>query len=224
MVESQPSFTLKLNATHSQMDMRLQEIRFDTSKTIRQVKEQLERKFGTDAGGMKLELRDTKEQPVAEMSDDLQTLAHYQPQNHYTIHVVDESGSTAMNEWEDVSKVEKYEISDENYAKRGGNIRDFKKKMMAANPNFMNAAGESSYTDFMKEEAALISVGQRCQLNVGERRGEVKFVGKCQGLGAGYWVGAQLDEPTGDSNGTVKGKQLFDCQDKFAAFVRPNEL
>ena len=62
MVEqSQPSFTLKLNATHSHMDMRLQEIRFDTGKTIRQVKEQLERKFGTSADGMKLELRDTKD-------------------------------------------------------------------------------------------------------------------------------------------------------------------
>ena len=162
MVEqSQPSFTLKLNATHSHMDMRLQEIRFDTGKTIRQVKEQLERKFGTAADGMKLELRDTKDQPVVEMADDLQTLAHYQPQNNYTIHVIDESGSTAMGEFEDVSKVEKYKISDENYAKRGGNFRDFKKKMMAANPNFMNAHGESSYTDFMKEEAEQITVGQR---------------------------------------------------------------
>ena len=129
-----------------------------------------------------------------------------------------------MGEFEDVSKVEKYKISDENYAKRGGNFRDFKKKMMAANPNFMNAGGESTYTDFMKEEAEAITVGERCQLNVGNRRGEVKYVGKCQGLGAGYWVGVQLDEPTGDSNGTVKGKQLFDCQDKFGAFVRPNEL
>ena len=59
------------------MEMRLQEIRFDTGKTIRQVKEQLERKFGTSADGMKLELRDTGDQPVAEMSDDTQTLAAY---------------------------------------------------------------------------------------------------------------------------------------------------
>ena len=60
-MESQPSFTLKLNATHSHMETRLQEIRFDTGKTIRAVKEQLERKFGTAADGMKLELKDTKE-------------------------------------------------------------------------------------------------------------------------------------------------------------------
>ena len=52
----------------------------------------------------------------------------------------------------------------------------------------------------------------------------MKYVGKCQGLGAGYWVGVQLDEPTGDTNGTVKGKQFFECPDKFGAFVRPNEV
>ena len=161
------------------MDMRLQEIRFDTGKTIREIKEQLERKFGTAADGMKLELRDTKDQNVAEMTDDLQTLAHYNPQNNYTIHVIDESGSTAMNQFEDVSAVEKYKISDEAYNKRGNNFRDFKKKMMEKNPNFMNAHGESSYTDFMKEEAEKIEVGQRCELNVGNRRGEVKYVGKC---------------------------------------------
>ena len=34
----------------------------------------------------------------------------------------------------------------------------------------------------------------------------------------------QLDEPTGDTNGTVKGKTFFECADKFGAFVRPNEL
>ena len=61
--------------------------------------------------------------------------------------------------------------------------------MLAKNPNFMNAQGDSAYNDFMKDEAALITVGQRCQVNAGERRGVVKYVGKVKGLGAGYWVG-----------------------------------
>ena len=33
-----------------------------------------------------------------------------------------------------------------------------------------------------------------------------------------------LDEPTGDSNGTYKGKKYFEAMDKCGAFVRPNEL
>ena len=48
----------------------------------------------------------------------------------------------------------------------------------AGNSNFVKKDGESIYEDFMKEEAEEVKVGQRCELNVGERRGEVKYVGK----------------------------------------------
>ena len=58
MVES---YTIKLNATHSHMQMRLAEIRFDLTMSIMQVKELLERKFGTSSDCMNLELRDTAE-------------------------------------------------------------------------------------------------------------------------------------------------------------------
>jgi len=41
------------------------------------------------------------------------------------------------NEFDDVSKVEKYKISEENYSQRDDTFRNFKKKMQAVNPNFM---------------------------------------------------------------------------------------
>ena len=34
----------------------------------------------------------------------------------------------------------------------------------------------------------------------------------------------KLDEPLGDSDGTVEGKQFVECGNKYAAFVRPNEF
>lgn len=80
------------------------------------------------------------------------------------------------------------------------------------------------YEDFMKEEAEPIQVDSRCQLNVGERRGLVKFNGKVAGMGAGYWIGVLLDEPTGESNGTFKNKLIFEAGDKCATFVRPTDL
>ena len=86
----------------------------------------------------------------------------------------------------------------------------------------MKPSGESAYSDFQKEEAEKIQVGSRCEVKIGQRRGEVKYVGKVVGLGAGYWLGICLDEPTGDSDGKVAGKQIFMCPGpKFGIFVRP---
>ena len=33
-----------------------------------------------------------------------------------------------------------------------------------------------------------LAVGQRCQVNPGERRGEIKFIGEVPQLKGGYWV------------------------------------
>jgi len=51
-----------------------------------------------------------------------------------------------------------------------------------------------------------VTIGQRCEIIIGSRRGEVKFIGLIPELAPGYWIGVQLDEPTGDSDGKVKGR------------------
>jgi tubulin-folding cofactor B len=52
----------------------------------------------------------------------------------------------------------------------------------------------------------------------------VKYVGKLVDLGLGYFVGVRLDEPYGSGNGVIKGVKYFEAEDKYATFVRPNEL
>jgi hypothetical protein len=47
----------------------------------------LERKFGSNADSMTLELRDIAENFICSMGNDAETLAHYGPQEGYTIHV-----------------------------------------------------------------------------------------------------------------------------------------
>ena len=49
-----------------------------------------------------------------------------------------------------------------------------------------------------------------------------RYVGKCEGLPHGYWVGVQYDEPVGRNNGTVKGRAYFECEDSYGGMVRPN--
>ena len=58
-------------------------------------------------------------------------------------------------------------------------------------------------------------------------RGEVKYVGKIVGFSRGYWVGVQLDEPTGSNDGTAKGRKYFECTQpgrNFGTFLRPTEI
>ena len=50
------------------------------------------------------------------------------------------------------------------------------------------------------------------------------YTGKVAGLEVGYWVGVKLDEPTGDSDGKVRGKTIFECNPNFGKFVRPLDL
>ena len=49
-------------------------------------------------------------------------------------------------------------------------------------------------------------------------------MGKVPGLGAGYWVGVVLDDPSGECDGSVGGTQYFECPDLFGSFVRPKDV
>jgi tubulin-specific chaperone B len=44
-------------------------------------------------------------------------------------------------------------------------------------------------------------VGDRCEVEPGAKRGTVKFVGRAEALGRGFWVGVQYDEPLGKHDG-----------------------
>ena len=51
-----------------------------------------------------------------------------------------------------------------------------------------------------------------------------RFVGRCEGLPKGFWVGVQFDEPVGKNNGTVKGQKFFDCPPGYGGFQRPDTV
>ena len=51
--------------------------------------------------------------------------------------MVDSNPSPMFSEFEDLSKVEKYEISEEQYSKRDDTFRKFKEEMQKKDPNFM---------------------------------------------------------------------------------------
>ena len=215
--------TLKINATHSHTKLILQELRFNDQQLLAEVKNTLSKKFGTIPEYMKLKLikNDGVERPFSQYDDD-KKLADLGIEDFDTIHVTDlnPNGELVQNNIDDLSSVKKYEISEEDYLKRPGNIREFRKKLMK-NPEYKKKVKESQGPTY-EEEAKLIKVGQRCIIGDGTRRGEVKYVGKCKELGNGFFIGIKLDEPLGDNNGTIKGVKYFEAENNFGIMVRPN--
>jgi hypothetical protein len=116
-------------------------------------------------------------------------------------------------------------MSEEDYDQREKSYRNFKREKLAADPTWRppHLAGKESAEDFVDPACvSAFSVGLRCAVAPGERRGEIKFVGAVEGLGAGFWVGVQLDEPLGRNDGSYKGVRYFDAPNTFGSFVRPS--
>ena len=207
--------------------------------TILRVKEKLMTHVGSNVSTMTLQLKDWDGTLVAHMDDDTKMLGYYSPEDGWTIHIVDtDVNSASAGGWlEDVSKVKKYEMSDEDYEKREGSYRAWKQAQIAKDPTWClekhmaEKRGEVwvpkaviEDDEHMADEAKAIEVGARCEVNPGGKRGEVKYVGKVEGLPKGRWIGVQFDEPVGKNDGTAKGKKYFECPDGYGSFQRPNNV
>ena len=86
-------------------------------------------------------------------------------------------------------------MSDEDYDKRAGTLRAFKREQLAKDPTFKffpkKAADddEDGKRDVDSHECiAGITVGSRCEVQPGGRRGTVAYVGYVPQIAPGYWV------------------------------------
>jgi hypothetical protein len=135
-----------------------------------------------------------------------------------------------------VSRIQKYQMTEEDYDKREKTYRAWKKAQLAKDPNWKPAHLRGpgggggggggpppvDYTDASCVEG--FAAGQRCSVAPGDRRGEVAFVGAVEGLAAGFWIGVRLDEPLGKGKGAVDGKVYFEAEEKCGTFVRPERV
>ncbi|KAL4183343.1 hypothetical protein AMTRI_Chr11g97710 [Amborella trichopoda] len=164
--------TVVLHVTHSNLKSFSTDMRFPLQTTVEAAKERLWKKCGTSVDSMCLELYDVNGIKVCDLTDNMRPLGVFSPQDGYRMHVIDlDPSSVTAGGWlEDTSLVEKYSISEDAYDKLGGTFRKFKEKLASEKPS------------------ANI-VGDRCEVEPGEKRGVVKFVGKAGTLAPGFWVG-----------------------------------
>ncbi|KAL9329887.1 hypothetical protein ACSQ67_004890 [Phaseolus vulgaris] len=225
-----------LRVTHSNMKTFNSDIRFSLQLSVEGVKDKLWKKCGTSVNSMHLELYDdARNDKIADLSDNSKPLGFYSPLDGFRLHVVDlDPTSISSGGWlEDTSLVEKYQISEEAYNKRQGillgmfyftvtdTFRKYKEKITSQVP----ATVEAKIPDTSMEDlCANIKVGSRCEVEPGAKRGVVKFVGRAESLGPGFWVGVQYDEPLGKHDGMVKGVRYFECPPSQGGIVRPEKV
>ncbi|KAL6185713.1 hypothetical protein ACLB2K_041840 [Fragaria x ananassa] len=212
-----------LRVTHSNLKTFSAEIRFSLQSTVEAVKDKLWRKCGTSVNSMSLHLYDDANTKLADLANDSRPLGFYSPLDGFRLHIIDlDPSSVTSGGWlEDTSLVEKYTISQEAYEKRDGTFKKFKDKL--ASPN--TSAPDNKIPDnYMEDLCANIKVGDRCQVEPGDKRGVVKFVGRAESLAPGFWVGVQYDEPLGKHDGMVKGSRYFNCPPLHGAVVRPDKV
>lgn len=220
---------VRVTLTHSVRPNVVPEKRYGLAQSIESIKENTTSHFGTPATQVRLELYDDRGVKVeSDMKDD-KMLGYYQCRDGFRIHVVDLApAETAAVNYDDVSQVEKFELSEEEWLKRSDNMRAFKERMKAQQRAQMEADGVAPPAeldaDSYREAAEAIKVGDRCCCQPGDRLGTVAYVGRVAPLKPGFWVGVRFDEPVGKSDGSVKGVRVFECEKLYGGFLRPDQV
>lgn len=120
--------------------------------------------------------------------------------------------------------VEKFEMSDADYAARTDTVRAFKQahglgRFGAASAS---ASASTSSTSPAPRLDPSLQVGHRCMVQTSERerRGTIAFIGPTA-FAPGVWVGVAYDEPVGKNDGSVQGTRYFSTRMYYGGFVRP---
>lgn len=221
VVHSAPTVTVLISST---LNSYSSEKRFNRGLTLAEFKCKLELVVGTPASCMDLELYSLDNKLIMRMDSDDSLLGSYPIDDGCRIHVIDKSGSR-IGEYEDVSKVEKYEISNDAYEKRSDSVRSFLKrnKMGQFKDESMAKSDLEQKLAMEKSLAETIAIGARCEIHASgqpTKRGTVMYSGLLD-FKPGYWIGVRYDEPLGKNDGSVNGKQYFQCPPKYGAFVKP---
>lgn len=201
--------------------------RFQKDVTILAFKGKLELISGVPVQNMVLELYNKDNCQLATLSDDFSVLGSYPVDSGMRIHVIDKSGGTG--DFEDLSKVEKFELSPEEYAKRNDSVRAFKQRMKMGQFKEVDPAEKQRLEEEKlkkaaeeKEKISNMKIGDRCEVTTtGQptKRGAVQYIGETK-FKPGVWIGVQFDEPLGKNDGSVEGHRYFTCPPKYGGFSK----
>lgn len=215
---------VRLDVTHSNLEQKWHDLMFPLDMTIGDVKAKLYRHGGTSACAQELFLRRGPGDTIF-LHDERLTLRHFGTCSGMAIHIkdTDPHSISANGGLENVNLVQKYEMDDETYDLRENTVRAQKRAEKAMREQraaeLASADPQPQRPETPRDVAEKYPLGGRCEINPGGRRGEVAYVGKIKGA-EGTWIGVRLDEPLGANDGSKDGQKYFECQPKYGAFGR----
>ena len=170
--------TLILDLTHSNLQQRHAEIRFDKHETVDELRQRIHQKTGTPPHHQHLQLKSggSVYYEILPNTESDRMLGYYNLPLGSNVHCIDINphSNSAGGAYEDTSLVEKYRMTDEEYDKRKGTLRDWSRQKKDVDPEF-------SLKKHAREHAELVEARR-----LYKESGEVK-------------VGFEIDE----SNGTI---------------------
>jgi tubulin-folding cofactor B len=229
---------VRLNMYHPATGATVTEKRFVLTQTVESMKANIATHFQTSADNMVLVLKNEFGAVVEADMKNEKMLGYYQvPADGWSLDVRDTAPAATQAQYlnfNDLSQVEKFEMTEDEYLKRPNNIRALREQKEAAMRAHLESQGievpKALDDDSFKEEAAKIKVGDRCQVFPGDRLATVRYVGRVPPLKPGFWVGVEYDEPVGKNDGSIaagKGKpnlRLFQCNPNYGGIVRPEQV
>lgn len=199
------------------------ERRFQKGITVDEFKGKLELLTGGNSVTMIIEVYDKNDKLICKLEEGQRLLGSYPIDDGMRIHVIDNFSSTT----EDLNRVKKFEISEEEYAKKTDTVKAFleKNKLGKYNEEEMKKKIEEKKLEEEAEErlASLCKVGDRCEVSVPNqprRKATILYIGKTE-FKEGWWIGVKYDEPLGKNDGSVGDKRYFECPPKYGGFVKP---
>ncbi|XP_016337377.1 CAP-Gly domain-containing linker protein 4-like, partial [Sinocyclocheilus anshuiensis] len=88
---------------------------------------------------------------------------------------------------------------------------------LTATPHSGIARSRTPSASSTAQESLEVHLGERV-LVVGQRTGVVRYYGKTS-FAPGFWLGIELDKPSGKNDGSVGGVQYFSCPPKHGVFA-----
>lgn len=149
--------------------------------------------------------------------------------NNLIIRVVDRDPNSIGKLLQDDKNCKKFVLPDEVYAKRKDTARKWIQTLKASRPElFKDESDDENETmspnELVNELRKTVKIGDRCETATGGCRGEIKWIGILDTPKGSYgYVGALLDEPLGDCDGTYCGTRLFECEGRRGQLFRVRE-